>query len=104
PSARQRSPWLAPLDRHDFPLGHAHCAPRIAARPNTTFWCLIAVGSSSRSLSMLMSRIGCPASVALLLFVLPASTPAQTVSGGVSGGIIQGPPGGLQGAARYRVP
>ena len=53
---------------------------------------------------MLMNRIGCPASVALLLLVLPASAPAQTVSGGVSGGIIQGPPGGIQGAPRDRVP
>src|SRR3954469_17924488 len=54
---------------------------------------------------MLMSRIGCPASVALLFFILPARVPAQTVSGGVSGGIIQGGPGGIvQGPPRDRVP
>ncbi len=54
---------------------------------------------------MLMSRIGCPASVALLFFILPATAPAQSVSGGVSGGIIQGAPGVIvQGPPRDRVP
>ena len=40
PSACQRSPWLAPMDRHAFPPSDANCDRRTAHRDSIASWML----------------------------------------------------------------